>query len=94
MGMGGVFREIVPPERIVSTEVFDHAWYPGQAVGTIILSQQGGITTITQTVLYETQEARDGVLKSEMESGVTASYDRLETLVASLGTTGMVPGKP
>jgi len=30
MGMGGVFREIVPPERIVSTEKFDEAWYPGE----------------------------------------------------------------
>jgi uncharacterized protein YndB with AHSA1/START domain len=93
MGMGGIYREIVPHERIVSTEVFDKAWYPGQAVGTIILSEQRGITTITQTVLYETREARDGVLKSEMESGVTASYDRLATLVASLGATGTGAGK-
>jgi hypothetical protein len=28
MGMRGVFREIVPSERIVSTEKFDEAWYP------------------------------------------------------------------
>jgi uncharacterized protein YndB with AHSA1/START domain len=88
MGMGGVYREIVPPERIVSTERFDHAWYPGEAVGTLVLSERAGITTITQTVLYESREARDGVLKSEMETGVAASYDRLAALVASLGTGG------
>src|SRR5687768_6077484 len=29
MGMGGVYREIVPNERIVATEKFDQAWYPG-----------------------------------------------------------------
>jgi uncharacterized protein YndB with AHSA1/START domain len=86
MGMSGVYREIVPPERIVSTEAFDKAWYPGEAVGTLVLSEEGGVTTITQTVLYESREARDGLLKSGMESGVAASYDRLAELCASLGT--------
>src|SRR5258707_7484921 len=44
MGMGGVVREIVPPERIVSTEKFDQAWYPGEAVGTVVLVEQNGKT--------------------------------------------------
>ena len=92
MGMGGVFREIVPPERIVSTEKFDEAWYPGEAVGTTVLVEQDGKTTITQTVLYQSREARDAVLKSGMERGVAASYDRLAELVASLGTPGMEKG--
>lgn len=83
MGMGGVYREIVVPERIVSTEKFDDAWYPGEAVGTILLVEQGGMTSLTQTMLYESREARDGVLQSPMESGVRASYDRLEELLAS-----------
>src|ERR1044071_1680068 len=34
MGMGGVYREIVAPERIVATEKFDQSWYSGDAVGT------------------------------------------------------------
>jgi uncharacterized protein YndB with AHSA1/START domain len=85
MGMGGVYREILPPERIVSTEVFDKAWYPGEALGTIVLSEQSGKTTVTQTVLYQSREARDGVLKSGMESGVSASYERLAQLVESSG---------
>ena len=84
MGMGGVYREIVAPERIVSTEKFDESWYPGEAVGTLVLVEQGGKTTVTQTVLYESRDARDGVLKSPMESGVAAGYDRLEKLLASL----------
>jgi uncharacterized protein YndB with AHSA1/START domain len=86
MGLGGVYREIVPQERIVCTEMFDKAWYQGEAVGTLVLSEQGGKTTITQTVLYESREARDGVLKTPMEKGVAMSYDRLEALLAS-GTT-------
>jgi uncharacterized protein YndB with AHSA1/START domain len=85
MGMGGIYREIVIPERVVATETFDHAWYPGEAVGTLQLSEQSGITTITQTMLYESREARDAVIKSPMESGVVASYNRLEEVLASLG---------
>jgi len=81
MGMGGVYREIVAPERIVATEKFDQSWYPGEAVGTSVLAERGGKTTLTQTILYETREARDGVLKSGMEKGVVANYDRLAKLL-------------
>jgi len=84
MGMGGVYREIVPPERIVSTEKFDESWYPGEAVGTLVLVEQGRKTTVTQTVLYESREARDGVLKSQMQTGVAQSYDRLAKLLESM----------
>lgn len=83
MGVSGVYREVVPPERIVSTEKFDQSWYPGEAVGTVVLTEQGGRTTLTQTLLYESRDARDGVLKSPMEQGVSASYDRLADLVAA-----------
>jgi uncharacterized protein YndB with AHSA1/START domain len=84
MGMGGVYREIVVPQRIVSTEKFDESWYPGEAVGTLVLVEEGGKTTVTQTVLYESRGARDEVLKSPMESGVAAGYDRLEKLLETL----------
>ena len=84
MGMGGVFREIVPPERIVSTEKFDHAWYPGEAVGTIVLTEHAGKTTLTQIVAYQSAEALQEVLKSPMESGVAAGYNRLEEILATL----------
>src|SRR6266700_2925888 len=40
MGMGGVYREIKAPERIVNTEKFDEAWYPGEALGTLVLVEQ------------------------------------------------------
>jgi len=82
--MGGIYREVVKPERIVATEKFDQAWYPGDAVGTVRLVEQGGKTTLTQTVFYESKETRDAVLKSPMESGVSASYDRLADVLASM----------
>ena len=84
MGMGGVLREFVPPERLVATEKFDQAWYPGEALVTQVLVEQGGQTTLTVTILYESQETRDGVLKSPMEEGVAASYDRLADLLPTL----------
>jgi uncharacterized protein YndB with AHSA1/START domain len=84
MGMRGVFREITPPDRIVGTERFDQAWYPGEAVGTVVLTEQGGKTTLTQTIVYESREARDVVLKSPMEQGLGMSYSNLADLLASL----------
>jgi uncharacterized protein YndB with AHSA1/START domain len=86
MGISGTYREIVPPEKIVSTERFDEAWYPGEGLGTILLTEQAGQTTVTQVVRYETREARDGVLKSPMETGVSASYNLLEEVLD--GITG------
>jgi uncharacterized protein YndB with AHSA1/START domain len=83
MGMGGVYREIRAPERLVTTERFDQAWYQGDGVGTLVLLEQGGRTTLTLTMLYESREAREAVLKTGMEQGVAASYDRLAELVAA-----------
>lgn len=83
MAMGGEYREIVPNERIVNTEKFDEPWYEGEAVGTAILTEQNGRTTLSTTVLYDTKAIRDAVLKSPMERGVSASYDKLEELLAA-----------
>lgn len=82
MGMGGVFVEVTPPERLIATEKFDHAWYPGEAVVTTVLVEVAGRTTLTTTVLYESPAARDGVLQSGMTDGVAASYDRLAEVLA------------
>jgi uncharacterized protein YndB with AHSA1/START domain len=84
MGMGGVFREIVRPERLVCTEKFDESWYPGDAVDTTVFAEKAGKTTVTTTVRYQSKEARDGVLKSPMEGGVAQSYDKLAEVLASL----------
>jgi uncharacterized protein YndB with AHSA1/START domain len=85
MGMGGRFVEIVPPERIVATEKFDQSWYPGEAVVTQTLVEEGGKTTLTLTVRYESKEARNGVLQSPMASGVEATYNRLAEFLKSMG---------
>jgi len=83
MGMRGVYREIVPAERIVCTEVFDVPWYEGEAVDTLVFVEKDGKTTATTTVLYASKAVRDAVLKSPMEHGVAAGYDQLEKILAS-----------
>ncbi len=83
MGMGGVYREIVSPERIVCTEKFDESWYAGDAVDTTVFDDQRGKTMVTTTVRYESKEVRDAVLKSPMEGGVAKSYDKLAEVFAS-----------
>jgi uncharacterized protein YndB with AHSA1/START domain len=85
MGIRGVFREIAAPARIVVTERFDQAWYPGEALVTTELAEESGRTMLTLTVLYESKEARDAVLKTPMSQGVGMSYDRLEEVLASSG---------
>ena len=85
MGTGGVFREISPPHRIVATEKFDEAWYPGEALVTYALVEKDGKTTLTLAIQYESREARDAALKSGMEKGVAMSYDRLEEILKSGG---------
>jgi uncharacterized protein YndB with AHSA1/START domain len=85
MGMGGIYREVVAPDRIVATEKFDEAWYPGEAVGTIVLVERDGKTTLTQTILYDSRATRDAVLNSPMQYGLAMSYDRLEKFLDSAG---------
>jgi uncharacterized protein YndB with AHSA1/START domain len=87
MGMGGVYREIVRPERLVATEVFDQPWYPGEAIDTQTFVEKAGKTTLTTTVLYASKEARDGVLKSPMATGVEESYQMLDAVLASTASS-------
>jgi uncharacterized protein YndB with AHSA1/START domain len=81
MATGGVFREVIPFERLVATEKFDDAWYPGEALNTTVFVETRGITRTVITVLYESKEARDTARRSGMERGMAAGYDRLETLL-------------
>ncbi len=85
MATGGVIREIVPPERLVTTEQFEEPWYPGEALNTMVLVEQGGKTTYTLTMLFESREGRDVALKSGMEQGMEMGFARLDKIFAALG---------
>jgi len=81
MGMRGVYREIAPPERTVHLEMFDD--YPGESIVTAVFVEENGKTTMTATVLYESQVIRDAVIKSGMEHGAAETYDKLAEYLAS-----------
>jgi len=81
MGMYGVYRELLRPERTVHTESFDD--YPGESIVTGVLVEKAGRTTLTGTVLYQSQEIRDAVIKSGMEHGAAETYDKLAELLTS-----------
>ena len=86
MAMCGVYREIVPPERIIHTERFEFGCeaQAGEALATAVLTEQSGRTTLTCTVLAPSKEARDAVIASGMEHGAAASYDRLADVLSSM----------
>jgi uncharacterized protein YndB with AHSA1/START domain len=91
MGMRGVYRELVRPERTVHTESFDD--YPGESVVTGVLVERDGKTTLTGTVLYESKEIRDAVISSGMEHGAAETYDKLAELLPSIANSA-VPAPP
>ena len=84
MGMSGVFREIVPPDRIVHTELFDEDWTGGETLVTTMFTEEGGKTTATMTVRYSSSEAREAALGTGMTRGMAESYDRLAEVLATL----------
>jgi len=82
MEMRGLYKEIVPPERLVSTESWGGEW--PETLNTLILSEEGGKTTISQWVRYASQVVRDAALKTGMADGASESYNRLEEYLATL----------
>jgi uncharacterized protein YndB with AHSA1/START domain len=75
MSISGVYTEIAPPERLVSTESWGGDW--PETLNTLILTEEDGKTTITTTVLYPSKEARDAALQTGMKEGWAQGLDRL-----------------
>jgi uncharacterized protein YndB with AHSA1/START domain len=84
MTMHGIYRQIDPPERIVRTGSFPMGCdsQMGEQLAMVVLTEQGGKTTLTLTAKYPSKEARDATIASGMERGVAASYDRLAEILA------------
>jgi len=83
MGMGGTFTEVTPPSRIVHVEVFDEDWTGGETTVTTELAEADGVTTMTMTVRYSSEAAREAALTTGMTSGMEMSYARLDALLAA-----------
>lgn len=85
MGLGGGFREIVEPARIVHTETWDQPFAIGETVVTTVFAEQNGKTAITITIHYATRAARDAMAQSGMAAGMEQCYARLDALFVSHG---------
>ena len=83
----GEYREIVPNERVVTTEAFEGAPDPdvNATLNTMTLTEDGGITTITVTIDCPNRFVRDAIVESGMEAGLQDAYDLLEEVAVSLG---------
>jgi uncharacterized protein YndB with AHSA1/START domain len=88
MGMGGVHRELAPPERLVCTQLFDQDWTGGETLGTLVLAEEGGRTTVTNTVRYPSQAVRDAALATGMARGVEAGFLRLDEVLKTMLAQG------
>jgi uncharacterized protein YndB with AHSA1/START domain len=78
----GEYREIVPAERIVSTEVFE-GMPDAEALNTITFTEADGRTTMSILVQHSSQQHRDAHINSGMEDGMQEALDRLEEVARS-----------
>jgi uncharacterized protein YndB with AHSA1/START domain len=79
----GEYREIVPNERIVSTEVYE-GMPDAEAVDTLTLEEMDGRTILEVLVQHASKEHRDAHIESGMEGGMQEAMDLLEQVAISL----------
>jgi uncharacterized protein YndB with AHSA1/START domain len=84
VGFHGEFREIVPDERLVMTEVYEGAPGGDAALNTVTFTEQDGRTTLTLLTEVPSREIRDLIIDSGMEGGMQEGMDLLEEVAISL----------
>jgi uncharacterized protein YndB with AHSA1/START domain len=87
MEMRGTYREIRPPERLVSIESWGGAW--PETVNTLVLTEENGQTTATMTILYPSKEAREAATQTGMTKGMEMTFDRLDQFLHAAGAPGI-----
>jgi uncharacterized protein YndB with AHSA1/START domain len=78
----GEYREIVPNERLVSTEVYE-GFPDGEALDTLTLTEVDGRTILEILVQHSSKEHRDAHIASGMEAGMQDAMDLLEQVAVS-----------
>jgi uncharacterized protein YndB with AHSA1/START domain len=83
----GEYREVVPNERLVATEIYEGAWQPGEpeqgTLNTTTFAEKDGGTTLTILVEAPSKELRDAIIESGMEAGLQDALDLLEQVAVS-----------
>jgi uncharacterized protein YndB with AHSA1/START domain len=83
VGFHGEYREIVPNDRIVSTEVYE-GMPDAQALDTLTLTEEDGRTTLAILVQHANKDDRDAHINSGMEDGMQDAFDLMEQVAISL----------
>jgi uncharacterized protein YndB with AHSA1/START domain len=84
MGMGGIYREVVAPARIVSADLFDEDWTGGETINTLEFAEADGRTRLQLTILYGSPASREAALKTGMTDGLEMSYANMDAALAAL----------
>ena len=80
----GVYKEVAAPHRFVRTERWED-WDPGETLVTVDLVVRNGKTTMTQSIVFPSQEVRDVVMKGGLTpKGTSEFYERLDALLGSM----------
>jgi len=82
MGMRGVYREVVPPQRLVSTESWGGKW--PETLNTVTLAKASGGTALKLAIHYPSRAARDAALGTGMKEGMSPMFDRLDEYLQTL----------
>ncbi len=84
MGIAGTYLEVEAPGRTVHEELFDEDWTGGRTVITTLLTEAGGVTTMTMTITYSSSEGRAQALATPMLDGMESGYVSLDTLLPEI----------
>ncbi len=84
IGVSGVYKEVLAPEKLVNTELVEAGPTANETMSTLILEEKNGKTLMKNSVKYPSKDVRDAALGSHLEEGMAISYDRLETLCLKL----------
>jgi uncharacterized protein YndB with AHSA1/START domain len=84
MVFSGTYSEVVPPSRLVFTQLFEQMRSAGEAIVTATLEETGAKTRLVVHQLYPSKEALDGAVASGMEKGMRETYEQLEDLLTAL----------
>jgi uncharacterized protein YndB with AHSA1/START domain len=82
MTIAGMYQEILPPERVVSTESWGEGW--PETRNTLVLTEENARTTITMRIQYPSKDDRDRALASGMKDGLSANYDYLDEYLSEI----------
>ena len=84
LAFSGVFEEVVPNARLVSTQVFEQMREAGEAVVTVTFTERAGKTHLELRQVFPTKQALDGAIATGMTDGMRLTFGQLEQLVAEL----------